>query len=255
MSHIVRFRKIEPDAMQPRRGDRSLDGILPTRATRYCEAVTTANAYGWQIGPARSLQVQWTGSEVVWRPDRWQTWRSLDVIQSPSARAEFDRHAPDALKNSCIPLCNVLPEPGLIQIWSGYLAETKEGWSLLTRGLVNKRERGQYQIYEGIVDTDRRFGPVFVNIQLIRTGETIEFSAETPLFLVQPVPREAFADETLNSPVIQSVAEWTADDWRAYATTNVNPGLDSNRKPGVYAAEARRRRKGGCPVHHSGEAA
>ncbi len=42
----TRFYRLIETARPPQRADRSAAGTLPTRAYRYCDAVTSATAYG-----------------------------------------------------------------------------------------------------------------------------------------------------------------------------------------------------------------
>ena len=48
---VVTFYRMIPDAPAPQRADRSAGGMLPTRAFRYCDPVTTASAFGWYVFP------------------------------------------------------------------------------------------------------------------------------------------------------------------------------------------------------------
>ena len=58
----------------------------------------------------------------------------------------------------------------MVQIWSGLVARTAPGWSLLVRGPANLPRNLAYEVYEGIVETDRWFGPLFTNIRFTRTN-------------------------------------------------------------------------------------
>ncbi len=69
------------------------------------------------------------------------------------------------------------------------MARTAPGWSLLVRPPANLPRSLGYECFEGIVETDRWFGPLFVNLRLTRTNVPIEFDADFPLLQVQPVHR------------------------------------------------------------------
>ena len=43
---LVTFHRLIPTARMPQRADKSAAGSLPTRAFRYCEAATSAAAFG-----------------------------------------------------------------------------------------------------------------------------------------------------------------------------------------------------------------
>jgi hypothetical protein len=47
----ARFYRLIEQARAPRRADRSALGTLPTRAYRYCEAITSAASFGWYVFP------------------------------------------------------------------------------------------------------------------------------------------------------------------------------------------------------------
>ena len=55
-----------------------------------------------------------------------------------------------------------------MQIWSGLIARTAPEWSLLVRSPVNLARSQGYEHYEGIIETDRWFGPLFTNVRLER---------------------------------------------------------------------------------------
>jgi hypothetical protein len=50
-----------------------------------------------------------------------------------------------------------------VQIWSGLIARTAPGWSLLIRPPANLPRLPGLDAYEGLVETDRWFGPLFTN--------------------------------------------------------------------------------------------
>ena len=64
---IVHFHKLTESGRAPMRADRSAAGTLPIRAVRYCEAVTSATAFGWWLFPPIGLEILWDGNEIFWR--------------------------------------------------------------------------------------------------------------------------------------------------------------------------------------------
>jgi hypothetical protein len=62
------------------------------------------------------------------------------------------------------PFLGALREPGLIQLWTGIVARTAPGWSLLVRAPANVPRSGSYELFEGIIETDRWFGPLITNV-------------------------------------------------------------------------------------------
>src|SRR5258708_5058396 len=46
---ITRIYQVISEGRAPQRADRAVAGTMPTRAHRYCEAMTSASAFGWYI--------------------------------------------------------------------------------------------------------------------------------------------------------------------------------------------------------------
>lgn len=244
----VRFYRVIADAPAPVRADRAAEGTLPTRAARYCDAVTTAAAYGWWIYPPLEVSLYWDGTQVFWTWPGHDGWLELDSAQYPDLRTSFNAVAPPALRGATLPFLSALPEAGMVQMWTGLYARTAPGWSLLVRAPSNMPGGGGYVPYEGIVEYDQWFGPVFSNIRLTRTDAPIRIRADRPLLQAQPLPRIAYADATLDAmQLVPDPASFTEADWRDYAASTV----PESRTIGQYAIAARRRRK--CPF--SGAAA
>jgi hypothetical protein len=247
MSTIVSFYRAIEQTRLPQRADRSAGGTLPTRASRYCDAVTTAAGFGWWVFPPMDFSLLWDGHEVFWLYEDLEDWMPLNAVQFPGQSARFDEAAPAALQGCSPPFLTVLPEPGLVQIWSGLFARTAPDWSLLIRPLANLPARGDFELFEGIVETDHWFGPLFTNMRLTRTHTPIRFRSDYPLAQLQPLPRIAYAEETLNSTAfIASPDDFTEQDWADYHAHVVRPNDDPDRAPGGYAVAARKRRR--CPM-------
>jgi hypothetical protein len=113
--------------------------------------------------------------------------------------------------------------------------------------VANLPGAGGYVAYEGIVETDRWFGPLFTNLRLTRTHTPVKLSSQFPLVQAQPLPRHIYTDATLNRMRVGDGLETlTAADWDAYRDTVVTPNQSPDRPFGGYATEARKRRR--CPV-------
>jgi hypothetical protein len=132
--------------------------------------------------------------------------------------------------------------PGTVQIWSGYLARTAPGWGLLSRGTANISKTQAYENYEGILETDSWFGPLFTNIRLTRSNAPIEFIRGNPLFQVQPVRRDSYLEPGFK---VLEAADMAADDWARFAATMTPNNTKHIRALGHYAVETRRRLRGG----------
>lgn len=241
---LVRFWQLAEGGRPPQRADRAAGGTLPTRAFRYCEASTTASAYGWLIFPPMDLAVVWDGSETRWTWESADAWYPLSVAQFPGLRERFDAAAPEALRGWSPPFIGALPEPGLLNLWSGLMARTRPGWSLLVRPPVNLPRAAGFEPFEGIVEADRWFGPLFVNLRLTRTHSPVEFRRDTPFLQVQPIPRAAYADAALNeAPVSVGLESLGAAEWLDYDRSIVAPRREGGCPLGRHAADVRKRRR------------
>jgi hypothetical protein len=246
----LRFHRLIEHARPPQRADRAAAGTLPTRAYRYCDAVTSAAGYGWWVFAPMDLQLIWDGYDIFWHFDGAPDWIPLSpAAQFPDFAQAFDAAAPAELRGCAPPFLTALPEPGTVQIWTGLMVRTAPDWSVLIRPPANLAAPGGYALYEGIVETDTWFGPLFTNLRLTRTHQPIHLRADFALLQVQPLPREAYAEQTLSATEIAlGMADMTDADWAAYHATIAGPAGDRDRPFGAYAVAARRRRQGVCPM-------
>ncbi len=243
--HLVTFHRFVPQARLPIRADRSALGSMPTRAFRYCEPITSAAAFGYYVFSPIDFSLMWDGTSISWTYKGAEGWMPLSSAQFPGFGAQFDEVAPEGIKGFAPPFVSAIQEPGLVQLWSGLVCRTAPGTSLLLRAPANLPRKGGYELYEGIIETDRWFGPLFAALRLTRTHQPVEFSSEYPLFQVQPIPREVYAAATLdNYEIVPELHQLSAEDWDDYYDTVVRPNVADKRPRGSYAASARKRRAG-----------
>jgi hypothetical protein len=240
---VTFFRMID-QARLPLRADRSAAGSLPTRAFRYCDAVTTATGFGWYLFAPMEFELYFDGNEVFATWDGVGGWFPLSIIQFPDFPARFDQAAPAGVKGFAPPFLGCMQEPGIVQIWSGLTLRTAPGWSALVRPCANLPGNRGFEVFEGIVETDHWFGPLFMNLRLTRTHSPVRFGKEWPVGMVQLVPQAAYAEETMKAAAtVESLEAFTAEDWQAYNDTVVRRCTQPVRTPGAYAVENRKRRK------------
>lgn len=245
----VTFHSAIPDCRPPMRADPSVLGTLPSRGFQYCEALRAASSFGWYVFPPIDFTLQWDGAEVIWTYRGAKAWYRLTSAQFPGYNTVFDRFAPARLRSFAPPFLTAVPEPGIIQVWTGLFVESQENWSILVRPPANLPRSLAFDLYEGIVETDRWFGPLFTNIRLVKTDVPIHFSTETPLLQVQPLQRSTYADEVSNGfALIRHPQEIPQGAWSRYEKTIVKPNLDPGRPIAAYATSVRRRRRSACPV-------
>ena len=235
---ICEFHRLIAEAPEPRRADRSADGTLPMAAYRYCEPVAAASAYGWYFYPPISFNLWWIeGDEIAFNIGGDDRWSTLQGAHYPDFANAFADMAPPGFAELAPPMLVQGLMPGTVQVWSGYFVRTAPGWSLLSRRPANVQRPQPYDNFEGILEADTWFGPLFTNIQLKRIGSPVEFHATKPLFQVQPIWRPAYRAPSF---AVREASEWSADEWRAFEAT-IRRNTNDFRRKGHYAAGTRRR--------------
>jgi hypothetical protein len=248
---VITFYRAIPSGRAPIRADTSVLGTLPARGFQHCEALRSASSFGWYVFPPIDFTLQWDGSQVIWTYGGAKAWYPLVSAQFPGYSKVFDRAAPERMRGFAPPFLTTMAEPGIVQVWSGLMVETAENWSILVRAPANLPRNLGFDSYEGIVETDLWFGPLFINIRLIKTDVPIHFNSEVPLIQVQPLQRSTYAEEVSNRfAVIGGLADFPDHAWSRYEENVVRPNLEPARA-GAYGAAVRRRRRSGCPVHES----
>lgn len=239
---LVEFFQLVPNDNPPRRADKSVGGVIPARALRYCEAITSASAFGWYVFLPVAFKVVWDGHDMLWTYDGAAEWMPLtrDAVQYPGFRDVFDQSAPPALRGFSPSFLAPSLQPGGLQVWTGCIARTAPGWSLLVRGVANLPQSLSYQTLEGIIETDHWFGPLFDNVRLLKTDVPVEFRSDVPFLQVQPVRKEIYTEKFLRSFAIKELADLSAENWDAFSRTVVAPNVDQDRKRGRYAVAVRK---------------
>ncbi len=199
-----------------------------------------------------TLRLLWDGEQVFWSSGEDEDWLPLSgtdsgAVQFPDFAASFDVTAPEYLQGYSPPFLTALREPGGVQIWTGLLVKTRPGWSLNVRAPVNLPGVPGLVAWEGIVETDVWFGPLFNNFRLTRTDAPVLIRAGVPFLQVQPIPQIAYRDDVLGDFECLEADQLSDDDWRRLSQVLL-PNPDWEARQGQYAVTVRKRRL--CPVDH-----
>lgn len=245
----VEFFRLIQETRPPKRAERAAAGLLPARAMRYCDALTTGTAFGYWVFPPMDLRLLWDGEQIFWSYGEDETLLPLTgtdsrAVQYPYYAAAFDDAAPDELRGYSPPFLTALPELGGVQMWTGLLARTRPGWSLSLRAPVNLPAIPGLVTWEGIIETDVWFGPLFTNFRLTRTNQLVYIRANTPIVQAQPIPQLAYREEILNAFACSEAGDLSPDDWRQLGRVLL-PHPDPTVRQGEYAVTVRKRRL--CP--------
>jgi hypothetical protein len=239
---LVEFFQLVPNSRAPRQADRSVGGVIPARALRYCEAITSASAFGWYVFLPTAFKVVWDGHDMLWTYQGVDEWMPLtrDGVQYPNFKEVFDHAAPPEARGFSPPFLTPSVQPGGLQIWTGCIARTAPGWSLLVRGVANLPHSLSYQMFEGVIETDNWFGPLFDNVRILKTDAPVEFRADVPFLQVQPVRKDVYAGKLMQSFAVKQLEEMSPQEWEAFQRTVVAPNTDTERKRGQYAVSVRK---------------
>jgi Family of unknown function (DUF6065) len=249
----VEFFRLIDGVRLPKRAERSAAGYLPGRGMRYCDALTSATGYGYWIFPPMDIRLSWNGEQVFWSYGPDESWMPLSgtdsgAVQFPNYAAAFDAKAPEFLRGYSPPFLTALPELGGVQMWTGLLARTRPGWSLSVRSPVNLPVTPGVVAWEGIIETDLWFGPLFTNFRLTKTDTTVHIRSHWPFVQVQPMPQVAYREETLASFACSETSDLSHEDWTRFGEVLL-PHPDPEVRQGHYAVAVRKRRL--CPFDHS----
>ena len=249
----VEFFRLIEQTRPPKRAERAAAGYLPSRAMRYCDALTSATAYGYWVFPPMDIRLLFDGEQVFWSYGPDETWLPLSgtdsgAVQFPNYAAKFDAAAPEALRGYSPPFLTALPELGGVQMWTGLLAKTRPGWSLSVRAPVNLPAIPGLVTWEGIIETDLWLGPLFTNFRLTRTDMPVQIRAYAPIVQVQPVPQLAYREEILAAYECSDVNALSEEDWGRLGDVLL-PHPEPTVRQGHYAVMVRKRRM--CPFDHS----
>ncbi len=244
-SAVVTFYRGIPQAPLPVRADSSALGTLPVAAYRHCSAVTAASGHGWYVFSPLEFSLVWDGADMLWTHGSDDVWYPLSSAQFPGFADYWIESAPADLREYAPPFLANTAQPGIIQLWTGLFVKSRPGWSIMVRSPVNLQRSLTTMFYEGIIETDQWFGPLFINIRILRTDFPIVFGTEQPLFQVQPIPRIAYSEATRQSfQVVGDPLAFTSADWAAYKAVVEGSSTHLHRS-GRYAASVRKREKSG----------
>jgi len=238
----LRFYRLYETAQKPVLADESAHGLLPVRAFRYCEAARRASSVGWYVFPPVEFFVMYDGAAVYWRFNESEEWRSLDEVVLNSESKRFDTSCPSEMRGHCPPFLGAAEE-GMLQLSTGLALRTNPGWGALIRKPPNIPQKAHLSFYEGFVETDTWFGPLFINLKPATTNVPICFQPDWPIAFVQPIPTSLMKLKLSGCEgFVSDLDEFTEDDWldlRETLTKRAGP----DRVVGQYARSVRKRAK------------
>src|SRR6516165_5179070 len=138
---------------------------------------------------------------MLWTYDGVQEWLPLtrDAVQYPHFSEQFNEIAPVNVRGFSPPFLTLSIQPGGLQVWTGCVAKSAPGWSLLVRGVANLPS-ASYQMFEGLIETD----------------SPVEFRSDVPFLQVQPVHKDIYADKFLQNFTVKNLDQLSRENWDAF---------------------------------------
>lgn len=224
------IRQLFPGAPPAQVASPSLKGTAPVRAVQHCEPFALASGHGWHSYLPFDLILQWDGTTSSWLSPEAGGWVPLGNIHYPIAEDE----GATGLREVRLPhMLTGLPEPGLVQIWTGLIARTPSDWLLAVRPPTNFPRSPMYDSFEGIIDTSWWFGPLIQTIRLKKTDTPIVLSSKTPFMSLVPVHRSSLQDSLRRKVTLETGADGMSEgDWTDFAEALALHGQGG--RPGGY---------------------
>ena len=105
----------------------------------------------------------------------------LHVAQFPGFRETFDEVAPEEVREFSPPFLGAMQEAGICcKSGAGSSRARHPAGACCWACSPTCHAASEHELYEGIVETDRWFGPLFTNLRLTKTNVPIEFRADLP---------------------------------------------------------------------------
>lgn len=256
----MRFYRLAPGCRSPEPAADQLDGEVPLRAYQYCEPFLAANRVGWLLYPPTSFDLVWNGSAFLAKFPDIESWIKVDKLFLPDFLPEWERMAPADAVDMLPPFLEAFPERGVIQIWTGLLAQTPQGVSSWIRGPVNRRSSDVFSVIEAIVETDWWLGPLFSNLQFIKTDDPVHFDGDTPWLQLFNLPQALHQRRPVTTAEFLDPEDIDEAMWSRFRQTSDRRNSGA---PGTYRATVRTRENAqrtnrpdqqrpapaSCPVH------
>ena len=232
MDDAIEFYRGWPETPLPTPARIDLSGNIPTRAHQYCEPFLVANSMGYLLYPPTDFNLYWDGTQTLIQFEGISDWIIVDKIFLPNSMTHWRDNMDAELVDTLPVFLESFPERGVLQLWSGYFANTTPGSSLWIRGPINQAHSSAYTIIEGIVETDWWAGPLFTNIEITKTDVPIAFRRDKPLLQVFVIPRHSHQRDTRPAFSVSDLSIHTPGDFLTRMKETAT--RRNTQKPGSY---------------------
>ncbi|WP_349368721.1 DUF6065 family protein [Salinarimonas sp.] len=232
----MKFFKAWPGVLDPTPATDDLAGEISSRAHRFCEPYLAANRAGWLLYPPLDFTLTWDGASIFAQLEGVEALLKLDRAFLPGCADHWEDRVPAEALELMPPFLEAFAERGVVQVWTGFYGVTEPEVSAWIRAPVNRRGDPACTIIEGVVETDWWAGPLFTNIEMLRTDEPVAFSRTRPWLQVIEVPRAVHARAPAPE-VTQDLADVPGWLWQRLTENALRRNAGT---PGTYRRKARR---------------
>jgi hypothetical protein len=189
------------------------------------------------------FRLLWDGKVIFFKCAGLDDWIQADALQFPKFKELFNASAPPEAQGMSPPFISSVPEPGSFQLWSGLVIKTPPQVFTYVRAPINLPPNNHTFTYEGVVETDSWFGPLFTNIKILKTDTEVIFSRNHPIMQVYPVdPSSLSLGSSGDFAFVGSLQEFDDDHWAAFKAT-IADRVGPKREKGSYAVQSRKSRR------------
>lgn len=234
------FVRLYPGAPEISKANINSAEHVSSRARRFCGPLNIASSIGWTVYPPIDFDLMWDGSQVYFMFGDYDGWIKVDRALLPDYADMFPQIAPPDAQQ-CMPMfLEAFPEPGIVQIWTGYAAKTPRGVSTWVRAPINHPMSGHYDVYDAVFATDWWTGGLIVNIRIKKTDVPITFRRHQPLAQILFVDEQYLGTDTSRNVEILAAQPDDAPFWDSFKSNSIRRNSE---KRGSYVKELNKQRK------------
>lgn len=242
---LVELYQVLPDAPLPTPAGRRAVLAAPTKALRHCPPMIGATSLGWYLYPPMDFRLRFDGQQTDWCDDAG-TWHEVPPGEEATVpawddhvRKTFPAAVLEASPEDRVMLFNADPmAPNRVEMYTGVVARTAPGWSLLLRAPANVPRRSDYFLIEGAIETDWWTAPIPTILELTTPDRVVDLRTHHPLVQVQLVPSEFLRDPV--EAVVGRAEDVPPEVWESYRDNRVR--RITQERMGSYHRALRERR-------------
>lgn len=179
--------RLHPKGIRLEPAEKTLKGTAHPAGVKFCKPFTLANSQGFWVYPPVDIDFQLTDNGFEFKELEFWGASEHELVKSLVKDSDFvniDDFCPISGRSK---FTWGAVEPNVVQIWTGCIFQTDPGWCLHLRNPINF-PNSNFQIMEGILETDWMFYDIWINVVVTRKNEWIRLRKDQPYPFAQIVP-------------------------------------------------------------------